>query len=191
MGPSFAPATCRLSLSRWLVLALLSLCLPLQGALAATMGIGMALMPVPTGAVVATMPKHCEDMAAMAAEAADDGVAMAQADHHAHGGPGGHLGSVHAPVGADAGPDVDHPLAMAHHGVSATGDHAAGHGDDTPSSDHHCGICLQCCIGAAIPVAPLILAAQQLRDAAPTLGAIGAPEQLPQSLDRPPKTFLA
>src|ERR1043165_3908359 len=71
-------------------------------------------------------------------------------------------------------------------------DAAAPHDDggDT-ATDHHCGICLQCCIGAAMPIAPLMLAAQDLRDATPTLRAIDAPEQTPQPLERPPKTFLA
>lgn len=148
----------RLLWSRWLVLSLLSLTLPLQGALAATMAIGMTLMaPMSSHGAVMTMPTHCEDMgiADMAGMSATE-------------------------------PGMDHAMA---HGMDRGGDHA----DDgtAASSDHHCGICLQCCIGAAIPVAPLIVAAQHLRDAAPTLGAIGAPEQLPQSLDRPPKPFLA
>lgn len=161
----------RLLWSRWLVLALLSVTLPLQGALAATMAIGMTLMAPATG-VVATMPTHCEDMGMAGMEG------MTAADHTAH------MAAMTA---------VDHDM---HADMGHATSHAMGHGDDassssSSSSDHHCGICLQCCIGAAIPVAPMIVAAQDLRDAAPTLGAIGAPEQLPQSLDRPPKPLLA
>lgn len=174
----------RLLWSRWLVLALLSLTLPLQGALAATMAIGMALMaPAASAGSVVTMPTHCEemvmaDMSGMAgieaAAATPDMPAMTTMD-----GMSGMDAADHERLSA---PDI------AHHAGHATG---TDHGDDPSSSDHHCGICLQCCIGAAIPVAPLIVAAQDLRDATPTLGAIGAPEQLPQSLDRPPKPLLA
>ncbi|MBO9686921.1 MAG: hypothetical protein J7598_09935 [Mitsuaria chitosanitabida] len=177
----------RLLWSRWLVLALLSLTLPLQGALAATMAIGMALMaPAASAGSVVTMPTHCEEMvmadmsgmagieAATAAAATPDMPAMTTMD--------GMSGMDATDHGRPSAPDITH------HAGHATG---MDHGDDPSSSDHHCGICLQCCIGAAIPVAPLIVAAQDLRDAPPTLGAIGAPEQLPQSLDRPPKPLLA
>ena len=139
------------------MLALLGLTLPLQGALAATMGIGMALMASNTGAAVMTMPGDCQDM--------------------------GH-GMAHDPA---PGTGMDHA------GTAAM-DHGASHDDAadhmTPS-DHHCGICLQCCIGAAMPIAPLTPAAYDLRDAAPSLDAHGAPEQSPQPLERPPKAFLA
>jgi hypothetical protein len=145
-----APGPRRLLWSRWLVLALLSLTLPLQGALAATMGIGMALMSSATGAAVMTMPSDCQDMA-------------------------------HDMTGMD-------------HAGMASMDHGASHDDGTDhqaASDHHCGICLQCCIGAAMPIASLTPAAHDLRDAAPSLAAHGAPEQSPQPLERPPKAFLA
>lgn len=155
-----APGPRRLLWSRWLVLALLSLTLPLQGALAATMGIGMALMPSNAGAAVMTMPSDCQDM--------------------------GH------DMSAMAGMSQDMP-GMDHAGMTATG-HGAWQddgADHASTSDHHCGICLQCCIGAAMPVAPLTPVAHDLRDPAPSLDAHGAPEQSPQPLERPPKTFLA
>ena len=156
-----APGPRRLLWSRWLVLALLSLTLPLQGALAATMGIGMALMASNTGAAVMTMPDDCQDM----------GQDM---DH----------GMAHDPA---PGTGMDHAgMASMDHGTS----HDDG-ADHTTPSDHQCGICLQCCIGAAMPVAPLTPAAPPLRDAAPSLDAHGAPEQSPQPLERPPKAFLA
>ena len=47
------------------MLAVLALTLPLQGALAATMGIGMALMSAHGGGAVATMPNDCHEMAGM------------------------------------------------------------------------------------------------------------------------------
>lgn len=137
----------RLLWSRWVVLALLSLTLPLQGALAATMGIGMALMTSHAGAVVMTMPSDCHEMVSM-----DDSQS--------------------------ADPSMS---AMSH---DDGGDHGA-------ASDHHCGICLQCCIGAAMPIAALTPAPHDLRDAAPSLEAHAAPEQSPQPLERPPKPFLA
>ena len=155
-----APGPCRLLWSRWLVLALLSLTLPLQGALAATMGIGMALMSSSTGAAVMTMPSDCQDM--------------------------NHDMSAMEGMSQDrAGMD---------HASMVSMDHGASHdkvGDHAAASDHHCGICLQCCIGAALPIASLTPAAQDLRDAAPSLDAHGAPEQSPQPLERPPKAFLA
>lgn len=155
------------------MLALLSLTLPLQGALAATMGIGMALMASHSTDTVMTMPSDCHDMASMNTGAMDmsgmdHGTAM---DHGAMGHPSD-SGAGHALMSAD------------HAGSQDDGAHSA--------SDHsHCGICLQCCIGVALPIAPLTVAAQDLRDAAPSLGAVGAPEQSPQPLERPPKTFLA
>jgi hypothetical protein len=140
----------RLFWSRWLVLALLSLTLPLQGALAATMGIGMALMSPHPASAVMTMPSDCQDMTAMDMAGMDPGA-----------------------------------MSM---------DHASPHddgGNPAPQDHHHCGICLQCCLGAAMPITPLTVAAQDLRDAAPSLGALGAPAQSPQPLERPPKAFLA
>jgi hypothetical protein len=159
-----APGPRRLLWSRWLVLALLSLTLPLQGALAATMGIGMALMSSDAGVAVMTMPSDCQDM-----------------DHAAT-----HERS------ALGGMSQDMP-GMDHDGVAST-EHGAPHDagtDHTATSDHHCGICLQCCIGAAMPIAPLTPAAHDLSDAAPSLDAHGAPEQSPQPLERPPKAILA
>ncbi|HEY1394893.1 hypothetical protein [Roseateles sp.] len=155
-----APGPRRLLWSRWLVLALLSLTLPLQGALAATMGIGMALMSSNAGAVAMTMPSDCQDMA------------------HDMSGMNG----------------MSHDMSSMDHAGMAAMDPGASHDDGadhaTPS-DHHCGICLQCCIGAAMPIASLTPAAHDLRDAAPSLDAHGAPEQSPQPLERPPKAFLA
>ncbi|WP_431263863.1 hypothetical protein ACQ859_28895 [Roseateles chitinivorans] len=159
-----APGPRRLLWSRWLVLVLLSLTLPLQGALAATMGIGMALMSSTTGTAVMTMPSDCQDMGHGMAH---DMSAMAGMSHDRGG--------------------MDHAgMASMDHGMS----HDDG-ADHTATSDHHCGICLQCCIGAALPIASLTPAAQDLRDAAPSLDAHGAPEQSPQPLERPPKAFLA
>ncbi len=155
MSRPIASTPRRLFWSRWLVLALLGLTLPLQGALAATMGIGMALMSSHSVSAVMTMPSDCHDMAAMDT----DGLAMDGMDHGA--------------------------MSM---------DHASSHddgGDPAAQDHHHCGICLQCCLGAAMPIAPLTVAAQDLRDATPALGALGAPEQSPQPLERPPKAFLA
>ena len=158
----------RLLWSRWLVLAVLALTLPLQGALAATMGIGMALMGAsggPGGDVVTTMPTDCHEMAAMDMSAI--GHDMTGMDHG---------------IGA-----MDHAAAQdAHGGHDAPSDASMDH-----ASDHHCGICLQCCVGAAMLIAPLSLAAQDLRDAAPTLRALDAPEPAPQPFERPPKSFLA
>ncbi|WP_416760652.1 hypothetical protein ACNI65_00765 [Roseateles sp. So40a] len=151
----------RLLWSRWLVLAVLALTLPLQGALAATMGIGMALMGASGGQggdVVTTMPTDCHEMAAMD---------MSAIGHDMTG--------------------MDHAVAQdAHDGHDAPSDASMDH-----ASDHHCGICLQCCVGAAMLIAPLSLAAQDLRDAAPTLRALDAPEPAPQPFERPPKSFLA
>ena len=132
------------------MLAVLALTLPLQGALAATMGIGMALMGTHGDTVVTTMPTDCHEMAGM-----------------------------------------DHGVMSMDHGAMSM-DHAASADDGAASpADHHCGICLQCCIGAAMPIAPLAVAAQDLRDAAPTLRALDAPEPAPQPFERPPKPFLA
>lgn len=168
-----APGPRRLLWSRWLVLALLSLTLPLQGALAATMGIGMALMASKTGAAVMTMPGHCQDLGQDMGQ--DMGQLMSQDMGH---------GMAHDPA---PGTGMDHAgMASMDHGAS----HDDG-ADHTTPSDHHCGICLQCCIGAAMPIAPLTPAAHDLRDAAPSLDAHGAPEQSPQPLERPPKAFLA
>ncbi|UXH79286.1 hypothetical protein [Roseateles amylovorans] len=163
MRARIAPAHRRLLWSRWLVLALLSLMLPLQGALAATMALGMALMPATPGpahtmamsmAMSTAMPSACADMGEM-----DHSVQVSdQGSHHGHA-------------------------------LASAGDAASG--DDHAGADHHCGICLQCCIGAALPMASLPLAEQNLRDAAPTRRTAGAPDQPPQALDRPPKTFLA
>ncbi|WP_431048762.1 hypothetical protein [Roseateles sp. L2-2] len=163
-----ASTPCQRFWSRWLVLALLSLTLPLQGALAATMGIGMALMSSTTGAAVMTMPSDCQDMNQSMAHdmSAMDGMSQDMA------------GMDHA--------DMDHA-------GTASMNHDASHHDGmdhSATSDHHCGICLQCCIGAALPIASLTPAAQDLRDAAPSLDAHGAPEQSPQPLERPPKAFL-
>lgn len=167
----------RLFWSRWLVLAVLSLTLPLQGALAATMGVGMALMSSQAPDAVMTMPSDCHDMTGMADMMDMTGMTgmtgmtrMAGIDPAAHG------------AGVSA---MDH---AAPHDASP---HDASPDDTDHSSDHHCGICLQCCIGAALPIAPLTLAAQDLRDPAPVRGALGAPEQSPQPLERPPKAFLA
>ena len=150
MSHPIASTPRRLLWSRWLVLALLSLTLPLQGALAATMGIGMALMSSHSVSTVMTMPSDCQDMAAMGMDGTDHGA-----------------------MSMDSAPP------------SSCG------GDGAAQDHHHCGICLQCCLGAAMPIAPLTVAAQDLRDAAPALGAVGAPEQSPQPLERPPKAFLA
>lgn len=161
----------RLLWSRWLVLAVLALTLPLQGALAATMGIGMALMSEHGGGAVATMPTDCHEMAGM-----DMGAMHMGAMSHDGTGMGGMTHGGHDGASTDPSPT----------------DAAAPHDDGgDAATDHHCGICLQCCIGAAMPIAPLMLAAQDLRDATPTLRAIDAPEQTPQPLERPPKTFLA
>ncbi|OWQ90240.1 hypothetical protein CDN99_12750 [Roseateles aquatilis] len=172
MSRQNASAWSRLPWSRWLVLALLSLTLPLQGALAATMGIEMALMSSDTGAAVMTTPSDCHDMAATGAHAGTSTLTVA---------------SMSEPTAGMSG------MSGMHHGADALAamDHADSHDGSDHSSDHHCGICLQCCIGAAMPIAPLTLAAQDLRDAAPALGAPDAPEQSPQPLERPPKTFLA
>ncbi len=160
---AFAPR--RFPWSRWLVLAVLALTLPLQGALAATMSIGMALMGSQGGDVVTTMPTDCHEMAAMDMSAI--GHDMTGMDHG---------------MGA-----MDHTVAQdAHDGHDAPSDASMDH-----ASDHHCGICLQCCVGAAMLIAPLSLAAQDLRDAAPTLRALDAPEPAPQPFERPPKHFLA
>jgi len=103
MSRSPASTPRRLLWSRWLVLALLSLTLPLQGALAATMGIGMALMSSHAGAVVMAMPSDCQDMD-MSAMAHDPG------DMH------GMEASVHASGDdASAAADDDHAAASDHH----------------------------------------------------------------------------
>ena len=146
------------------MLALLSLTLPLQGALAATMGVGMALMSSHDAAVVATMPTDCADMADMADMSHDRGATAAM--HHEMAG-------------------------MDHAGMAVTDDAAPHHAASGHASDHHCGICLQCCLGVAIPIAPLSLAAGDLRDVTPTLRALDAPEPAPRPFERPPKTFLA
>lgn len=165
----------RLLWSRWLVLALLSLTLPLQGALAATMGIGMALMASTSASAVMTMPSDCQEMGH------DMGaIDMAAMDH------GMDPGAIAAGHGSVPGASPDALPDASLHAM-----HGASQGDGDHASDHHCGICLQCCLGAALPIAPLTLAARDLRDAAPALGTVGAPEQSPQPLERPPKPFLA
>jgi hypothetical protein len=159
MSPTTASTPRRLLWSRWLVLALLSLALPLQGALAATMSLGMALMSSDAGAVTMTMPSDCQDMN-------HDMSAMGGMSHDRAGL--NHVGMTSMDPGASHDGGMDHKS----------------------TADHHCGICLQCCIGAALPIASLTPAAHDLRDLAPSLEAHGAPEQSPQPLERPPKAFL-
>lgn len=201
------PTPSRLLWSRWLVLALLSLLLPLQGALAATMGIDMALMPMSsTGAMKAqtsAMPPDCAEAGSphrhhamptmpSAAHAShvglisrdeamtvgdaplDQAVHAEDADHALHGDHGDHV---------MASPTSDSPLPAADGGCHDAGAHA--------SADHPCGICLQCCVSAALPMTATPLADQALRDVAPTLRAVDVIEPLPRSLDRPPKPVLA
>lgn len=160
-----APVRPRLLWSRWLVLALLSLMLPLQGALAATMGIDMAMMSVPADRASAADAARPDCLGSSASPASSS-----MTHHGSHAMP--HDGAPHA-----ASPQT-----------------GSGHGDahgDGAAMDHSCGICLQCCIGAALPIASLTPAAQDLRDVAPSLGASDVPDPSPRSLDRPPKPSLA
>ncbi len=207
-----APTPSRLLWSRWLVLALLSLLLPLQGALAATMGIDMALMPMSStgamGAQTSAMPPDCaeaasphrhhamptmppvshashvasisHDEAMTVGDAPLDHAAMPHGDHAEDAAHADH--AVHGDH-AMASPTSDSPLPATDGGCHAAGAHA--------SADHPCGICLQCCVGAALPMTAPPLADQALRDVAPTLRAVDVIEPLPRSLDRPPKPVLA
>lgn len=160
------------TLSRWLVLVVLSLTLPLQGALAVTMGIGMALMPVHAVSGVPTMPMDCHEM-----------LQASPAHASAKASPGGH-GWADDAVTVDA-----HDRSL--HADEASETHEPPAADDSQHADEaHCGICLQCCIGAALLLAPLTPAVHGLTDAAPARVTVAVPEQLPQSLDRPPKPRL-
>ncbi|WP_058933882.1 hypothetical protein [Roseateles depolymerans] len=216
MRPPLFSASRRLPWSRWLVLALMALCLPLQGALAVTMQMGMALGGT-GGAVVPGAPAGVHGMHSMSLTPAPTPASGADI-HPCH------------PASTTASPHGDHPAAHehdahAHAHVSAPanahgqpGDHGAhahrlddgaathcavtvDHPTDcnaagaspTPTGDTHhgCSFCAQCCIGVALLATPLTVASSPLADMPAAAAPAALLDHQPQTPDRPPKPSLA
>ncbi|WAC73318.1 hypothetical protein OU995_00775 [Roseateles sp. SL47] len=166
----------RLSWSRWLVLALMGLCLPLQGVLAVTMQMSMAAetagLRAPTAAV-AGLHAHPSPLPHTSHPPHPDRHPGAHSGHAAHGG--------HA---ADA-TDPDQAVQAFH---TAHASHACG----DPSAQHHgCSFCAQCCIGVALLATPFTVAATLPAGTPPTTALAALLERQPQTPDRPPKHLLA
>lgn len=205
MRPLHIPASRRLHWSRWLVLALMGLCLPLQGVLAVTMQMTMR-MTMPSG-IAAASPVD-----------ATHGTHAGHAGNVGHIDNAGHTGHAahvaHADRGATAiavAPQAGQAFMASHHGHAAARDvgslppchddpgngactDMAGHTDShSPHHDTHhgCSFCAQCCIGAAIPMAPLTVAHATPAETPPVAAPAVVLERQPQALDRPPKPLLA
>lgn len=169
-------ASRRLSWSRWLVLALMALCLPLQGALAVTMQVGMMGMVHGGTAAAAITSGH-----------------GAHSDHSAHGAHGAASDHSGPALHSDhCGPTdhTDHTDRSSH--CTPTGDPTTATPNDTPGDTHHgCSFCAQCCIGVALLATPLTVAASPLAATPPAATPGALLEHQPQTPDRPPKPALA
>ena len=85
-----------------------------------------------------------------------------------------------------------------HHGMqgSHVHDESAGsnkhdiHPSD-PASKFKCSACAACCVGAALPIAPLVFATAAPSGAPPDFFSIGPIGFLTDGPDRPPRTSLA
>ncbi len=91
-------------------------------------------------------------------------------------GPNHHRMSV-----ADASDWASPALAHAHH-RDAAGDHP--HAEKVSK----CSACAACCVGAALPSAPLVFAAAAPAEAPATLRSVGAVGFLTDGPERPPRT---
>ncbi len=160
-----------------MVLALMALCLPLQGVLAVTMQMSMAVEGHHAmGLEGATSLPHMQpsmDRAALPAQATD----AAHRNHH-----GAH--AVSAVPAAQASP-LSHadPASACHEAIT----------EPAPTADTHhgCSFCAQCCIGVALLATPLTVAAAPLADPPPAVSPVALLERQPQTPDRPPKHRLA
>jgi hypothetical protein len=210
-------ASRRLSWSRWLVLALMTLCLPLQGALAVTMQMGMAM---PSAHVIqgeqgqnrshaATSPGHAEAMPCHNGNA--DGMQLGMRPEVRHDVRHG-LGSArHEALQVDM-PQVHGLKALKHDShlstVSTAQTHSpqahhpelhpelhaassAASSDSATDAHHGCSFCAQCCIGSALLATPLTVAATPLADAPDAAVPTALLERQPATPDRPPKLRLA
>lgn len=191
-------ASRRLSWSRWGVLALMALCLPLQGVLAVTMQISMAVAGHhATGLEGAPLLPHVAtsmDRAALPAQATD---AAHRPPHGTHAVSPVHAEHAeHAEHAVEAVPPVSAThAAKAHppsHADPASACHQAGT-ESAPNADTHhgCSFCAQCCIGVALLSTPLTIAAAPLADPPPAVSPAAWLERQPQTPDRPPKHRLA
>ncbi len=174
----------------------MALCLPLQGALAVTMQMGMAA-PVTT-AITTAIPTAMTS--AHGSHAMQNGAknAMHEAIQQAHG-----MHDMQAPADAAAAQalpchdadvanagDVWNAAAHANAAPAAPG-HLAAPADHSTDSHHGCSFCAQCCIGVALLVMPLTVAAPPLADTIPAAVPAALLERQPATPDRPPKLSLA
>lgn len=158
----------------------MAFCLPLQGALAVTMQMGMAA-PVTTAITTAMPPAH--------------GAHAMQPAHGMHDmqAPAGTTASQALPChDTDAANAGDAWNTAAHaSAASAAPSHFAAPADHSTDSHHGCSFCAQCCIGVALPVMPLTVAATPLADTLPAAVPTALLERQPSTPDRPPKLSLA
>lgn len=197
------------------MLALMALCLPLQGALAVTMQMGMALggmggaavagasagghgmhpmsvTPAPAPASGINSPP-CHPASTTASPHGDHPAAVHEHDAHAHGSapvnahshPGDH--GTHGHSLDDGAPP--HSAAPVDHPADCS---AAGASPTSTGDTHHgCSFCAQCCIGVALLATPLTVAASPFADMPAAATPAALLDHQPQTPDRPPKPSLS
>lgn len=193
------------------MLALMALCLPLQGALAVTMQMGMAM---PSSHV--TQGQHEQQGQHRSHGATRPGSAAAMPCHNgtADGMQDGmrtdlrhDLGSARHERLQVAMPMVHGLKALKHDLRPSTVPTAQAHSPQThhpelhasnsdassaPATEAHhgCSFCAQCCIGSALLATPLTVAATPLADAPDAAVPTALLERQPATPDRPPKLRL-
>jgi hypothetical protein len=144
---------------RYLLIALLVLALPLQGAMASSRWLCVATSDAPSG------------VAAAAASLGAQGG-------HAHAMPVTHAVSPHA-----------HATDVAHDPhASPTAHPAAHHGPSDAAHDGGCNLCAACSVTAAAPPAPIVVGAIEAAGANFPALRVPVPRVVADGLERPPRT---